>query len=285
MNRKIFPVKIFFEIMILILILNSTAMSAIMPSSSRPDGMTLYSPPIFRGTVMSAYQQAYAMNFEIWKPHDLPPGWYATFDGFPVAQIAENRWVYGQLGVDGAIRPTNILIGSVIPSNVPGLVRIAYAGGYSRFVHDEAFMKIRDYRVNHMGWLNDGYLNTIIAWHSSSPGVIIWLGNRWKRLTPNPGEYTWQMLKRLKPWILEELRKNNIFYPSGEPLEVADLARQWGVHWSGRVILDTMRAFRDTNGGNSEATSLQDSSTSSSGNTSEPPEEPAPDTGPQWDVD
>ena len=125
MNRKIFPVKIFFEIMILILILNSTAMSAIMPSSSRPDGMTLYSPPIFRGTVMSAYQQAYAMNFEIWKPHDLPPGWYATFDGFPVAQIAENRWVYGQLGVDGAIRPTNILIGSVIPSNVPGLVRIA----------------------------------------------------------------------------------------------------------------------------------------------------------------
>lgn len=274
MNRKIFPVKIFFEIMILILIMNSPAMSA-----------NLYSPPVFRGTVMSAYQQAYAMNFEIWKPSDLPPGWYATFDGFPVAQIAENRWVYGQPGIDGTIRPTNILIGSVIPANVPGLVRIANAGGYSRFVNDEAFMKIREYRINHMGWLNDGYLNTIIAWHSDRVGIILWLGNRWKRLTPNPGEYTWQMLKRLKPWILEELRKNNIFYPSGEPFEVADLARQWGVHWNGRVILDTMRAFRDTNGGNSDATSLRDSSGSSTGSESPKEETEQQDTGPQWDVD
>ena len=284
MNRKIFPVKILFAVLSLSLIIHSSDSYAMTPVSSRPDGMTLYSPPIFRGTVMSAYQQAYAMNFEIWKPHDLPPGWYATFDGYPVAQIAENRWVYGQLGIDGAIRPTNILIGSVIPANVPGLLRIASVGGYSRFVNDDAFMKIREYRINHMGWLNDGYLNTIIAWHSSEPGIIIWLGNRWKRLTPNPGEYTWQMLKRLKPWILEELRKNNIFYPSGEPDEAADLARQWGIHWSGRVILDTLRAFKD-GGGEGNATSLQDSTTSNSNNSETPEENNTPDSGPQWDVD
>ena len=271
MNRKIFPVKIFFALLSVTLILNAS------------DSFAMTSAPVFRGTVMSAYQQAYAMNFEIWKPQDLPAGWYATFDGYPVAQIAENRWVYGQLGIDGAIRPTNILIGSVIPSNVPGLLRIAAVGGYTRFMNNEAFMKIREYRINHMGWLNDGYLNTIIAWHTSTPGVIIWLGNRWKRLTPNTGEYTWQMLKRLKPWILEELRKNNIFYPSGEPFEVADLSRQWGVHWSGRVILETLSAFRDS-GGNGNPTSLRDSPSSSSGG-NDTPSENKTDSGPQWDVD
>ncbi len=280
MNKKIFPVKIFFEILILILIFNSPAVSAISSVSSRPDRMTLYSSPVFRGTVMSAYQQAYAMNFEIWKPQGLPAGWYATFDGFPVAQIAENRWVYGQLGIDGAIRPTNILIGSVIPANVPGLLRIAATEGYTRFVNDEAFRKIREYRIDHMGWLNDGYLNTVIAWHSSEPDVIIWLGNRWKRLTPNQGEYTWQMLKRLRAWIVEELHKNGVFYPVGEPYEAADLSRQWGIHWSGRVILDTLRAFRDS-GGNGNATSLRDSSSSTSGGNSGGRN----NSGPQWDVD
>ena len=240
--------------------------------------LIMSSEALYASTVMSAYQQAYAMNFEIWKPEDLPAGWYATFDGYPVAQIAENRWVYGQLGYDGAIRPTNILIGSVIPANVPGLVRIATSGGYTRFLNNEAFMKIREYRINRMGWLNDGYLNTIIAWHTSRPGIIIWLGNRWKRLTPNTGEYTWQMLKRLKPWILEELRKNNIFYPSGEPFEVADLSRQWGIHWSGKVILDTIRAFQDS-GGDGQATSFRETSDSSGSHTGKQ------ETGPQWDVD
>ena len=74
----------------------------------------------YTGAVMNAYQQVYAMNFEIWRPSDIPAGWYATFDGFPVAQIAENRWVYGQIGIDGVISPTNVLVGSVIPGNIPG---------------------------------------------------------------------------------------------------------------------------------------------------------------------
>ena len=242
---------------------------------------TLYASTSSRASrAISAYQQAYAMNFEIWKPNDLPAGWYATFDGYPVAQIAPNRWVYGQLGYDGAIRPTNILIGSVIPSNVPGLLRIAHVGNYARLAYNEEFMKIRGYRINNMGWLNDGYINTIIAWHTSTPGVIIWLGNRWKRLTPNPGEYTWQMLKRLRPWIIEELRRNNAFYPEDEPFEPADLSRQWGIRWSGHVILDTLRAFHDS-GGDGNATSLQESSGSSNNSTPDDKQ----DSGPQWDVD
>ena len=247
-------------------------------------GAALQGTRTYSGVVMAAYQKAYAMNFEIWKPSDLPAGWYATFDGFPVAQIAENRWVYGQLDIDGTIRPTNVLVGSVIPSSVPGLARIAAVWSYGRSVNSKEFQKIRDYMCNRMGWLNDGYVNTIIAWHTNRPGVWIWLGNRWKKLTPRTGEYTWQMLKRLSPWIADELRKNHAWYQGGEPMEIADLARQWGYIWSGKVVLESLKAYQDSSGESGQVTSLRDSSSSSSSESA--PEEPASTpSGPQWDVD
>ena len=246
------------------------------------NGASLQGARTYSGVVMSAYQKVYAMNFEIWKPSDLPAGWYATFDGFPVAQIAENRWVYGQLGIDGTIQPTNVLVGSVVPSSVPGLARIAAVWSYGRSVNSPEFQRIRKLMCNRMGWLNDGYVNTIIAGNTNKPGVWVWLGDRWKRLTPRTGEYTWQMLKRLSPYIADELRKNHAWYQGGEPMEVADLARQWGYIWSGRVILESLRTFQDSNGDSGQVTSFRDNSSSSS-ETTTPPEPER--TTPQWDVD
>ena len=254
----------------------------IAPGSST----TLQGTRTYSGVVMAAYQKAYAMNFEVWKPADLPAGWYATFDGFPVAQIAENRWVYGQLGIDATIRPTNILVGSVVPSSVPGITRIAAVWSYGKSMDSPEFQKIRNQMCNRMGWLNDGYINTIIAWNTSKPGVWVWLGNRWRNFTPRSGEYTYQMLKRMSPYIAEELRKNHAWYQGGEPLEVANLARQWGYIWSGRVILESLTAFRDSNGSDGgNVTSFHESSSSSnsgSGNSAPPS---SPSTGPRWDVD
>ncbi|MBQ3646064.1 MAG: hypothetical protein II960_05605 [Synergistaceae bacterium] len=248
--------------------------------SVNPGGTVLYGTENYSGAVMSAYQKTYAMNFEIWKPYDLPAGWYATFDGFPVAQIAENRWVYGQLYIDGAIRPTNILVGSVIPSDVPGLVRIAPVWSYGRYIDTPEFLKIKEYRCNRMGWLKDGRLSTIIAWHTRKTGVYIWLGNRWGFFEPNSGEYTWQMIKRITPYIIEELRKSNAWYDGSEPLEVADLARQWGYIWGGKVILESLKSYRDS-GGSDNVTSMKDSS--NSGNNNAAPQENA-NSNPRWDV-
>ena len=255
--------------------------------SISPGGAVLYDRNNFNysysGAVMSAYQKPYAMNFEIWKPYDLPAGWYATFDGFPVAQIAENRWVYGQLYIDGAIKPTNILVGSVIPSDVPGLVRIASVWSYGRYIDTPEFLKIKKYNCNRMGWLKEGWLNTIIAWHTRKIGVFVWLGNRWAKFEPNSGEYTWQMLKRLTPYIIDELRKNNVWFDGGEPLEVADLARQWGYIWGGKVILESLRNYRDSGGGNENVTSMRESSSSESDRST--PKENDSNSGPRWDVD
>ena len=277
--------KIFF-LLTLIFIINSRAL-AVERLTMTPNGAVLYGARNYAGVVMSAYQKAYGMNFEIWKPRDLPAGWYATFDGFPVAQIAENRWVYGQLELGGIIRPTNVLVGSVVPANVPGLVRIASVWSYNRYLDSKEFLVIRDYRCNRMGWLDlDKYnASTLIAWHTQKVGVWIWLGNRWRKFTPNPGEYTWQMIKRKTPYISDELRKANAWYQGGEPFEVADLARQWGLIWGGRVIPESLKAYKDS-GGSDEVTSMKDSTSSESGNNSAPQErDSGQNSSGQWDVD
>ncbi|MBQ9389609.1 MAG: hypothetical protein IJU07_05485 [Synergistaceae bacterium] len=253
----------------------------------RRGGVVLHGARSYSGAVMSAYQRAYAMNFEIWKPHDLPAGWYATFDGFPVAQIAENRWVYGQIGLDGAIMPTNILVGSVVPSSVPGLARIAAVWSWGRRLDSPEFLRIRNTNCNRMGWLYDRSVNTIIAWNTHRPGVYIWLGDRWRRFEPNAGEYTWQMLRRLGPWIASELHRNNAYLYGGEPLEVADLARQWGLIWGGRVVIDSLKTYGNDGGRDaaaSETTSMRDTSTGTN-NESTPPENNNNNNSGQWDVD
>ena len=277
--------------MIMIMMLCSCACASTARVSERlsvqPGGVVLQGARSYRGAVMSAYQRAYAMNFEIWKPSDLPAGWYATFDGFPVAQVAENRWVYGVMNTAGTIQPTEILVGSVIPSNVPGLARIAALWSWGKDLNSPEFLSIREKRVNRMGWLVTEYLNTIIAWHNNKPGVYIWIGSKWRYFEPRPGEYTWQMIKRLTPYISDELRKNGAYFYGGEPLEVADLSRQWGFIWGGRVILESLRNYTHDGGGSesSTTTSLSDKSSSSSGgNTPSEPQGQSGNEG-QWDVD
>ena len=253
-----------------IIILMSSASYSVERLQVRPGGVILEGARSYRGAVMSAYQKAYAMNFEIWKPMNLPAGWYATFDGFPVAQIAENRWVYGQIGLEGVIMPTNILVGSVVPSRVPGLARTAAVWSWGRDLNSPEFLRIRDCRVNRMGWLNTEYVNTIIAWNTHKPGVYIWLGDRWRRFEPRSGEYTWQMIKRLSPYIAMELQKNHASTSGGEPLEVADLARQWGLIWGGRVILESLKTYGQDGGRDSQTsttTSLGDNSGTSTEST------------------
>ena len=189
------------------------------------------------------------MNFEIWQPAGLPTGWYATFDGFPVAQVAKDRWVYGQMGIDGTLAPTDVLVGSVVPSDVPGLARIAATWAYSRYVNSPEFRSILNRNCDRMGYLNDTCVRTAVAWSTRKPGVWVWLGNRWKKILPRSGEYTWQALKRYRQWLCEELRKNNVWWTGAEPADLADLARQWGLLWSGGMGIDRLSGFRDSNDG------------------------------------
>ncbi|MDR1048814.1 MAG: hypothetical protein LBL51_03585, partial [Synergistaceae bacterium] len=61
-------------------------------------------------------QPAYAgMQFYVYKPYNLPKGWYATFDGYPVMKNKDGVWVYGTYHGPN-LTPTHYIVGSVIPS-------------------------------------------------------------------------------------------------------------------------------------------------------------------------
>ena len=64
-------------------------------------------------------QPAYAgMNFYVYRPYNLPEGWYVTFDGYPVARTSSGVWVYGAMSGSGLIQ-TAFVVGSVNPASLP----------------------------------------------------------------------------------------------------------------------------------------------------------------------
>ena len=112
---------------------------------------TLPTRSVLANTVMAAYQRPYGLNFEVWRPQGMPAGWYATFDGFAVAQVAPNRWVYGRTGVDGSIVPTDVLVGSVVPMRVPELTRVTASWMCDDFLRCDEFREIRALGCDNMG--------------------------------------------------------------------------------------------------------------------------------------
>ncbi|MBP9027875.1 MAG: hypothetical protein KBF46_01330 [Aminivibrio sp.] len=64
-------------------------------------------------------QPAYAgMNFYVYRPYNLPEGWYLTFDGYPVARTSSGVWVYGAMSGNGLVQ-TAFIVGSVNPATLP----------------------------------------------------------------------------------------------------------------------------------------------------------------------
>jgi len=64
-------------------------------------------------------QPAYSgMNFYVYRPYNLPEGWYVTFDGYPVARTSSGVWVYGSMSGNGLGR-TAYVVGSIDPASFP----------------------------------------------------------------------------------------------------------------------------------------------------------------------
>lgn len=89
--------------------------------------LLLVSLPQASGEASSVYvvepvlvsQPAYSgMNFYVYRPYNLPEGWYVTFDGYPVVQTSSGAWVYGALSGNGLVQ-TAYIVGSVNPAALP----------------------------------------------------------------------------------------------------------------------------------------------------------------------
>ena len=239
---------------------------------------TLPMRSVLANTVMAAYQRPYGLNFEVWRPQGMPAGWYATFDGFAVAQVAPNRWVYGRTGVDGCIVPTDVLVGSIVPMRVPELTRVTAPWMCGDFLQCDEFRKVRALGCDSMGILEDPLACTILAWRSGRPGVWVWLVDRWKKVSPAGGQYTWEALRLRRPWIVEQLREKEFFWTCGNACDLANLARSWGLLWHGPIPLDSLGSYRHGKDGGSGGRS---SGASPAASPSNPGEE---NPGSQWDV-
>ena len=55
------------------------------------------------------------MTFYVYRPYDMPEGWYVTLDGYPVHKNSDGMWVYGNAEGPNLV-PTNYVVGSIVPS-------------------------------------------------------------------------------------------------------------------------------------------------------------------------
>ncbi|MBQ9419827.1 MAG: hypothetical protein IJU31_05550, partial [Synergistaceae bacterium] len=69
---KVKKFKILFMLMMMMVMIFPGTSQAVERLAESLNGYTLYGAQRYSGVVMAAYQKAYAMNFEIWKPQDLP---------------------------------------------------------------------------------------------------------------------------------------------------------------------------------------------------------------------
>lgn len=194
--------------------------------------------------VIAAYQKIYSMNFEVTRPEGLPLGWYSTFDGYPVAQVAPNHWVYGRVERQGSIVPTNVAVGSVVPMDVSELARVALSSSRSGAYETKEFQSIVFSGFDNMGVLDDPLAYTPIAWKTGEGELRVWLGDRWYGIVPRPGQRTTQALVFQHPFIVRTLRERGVVWTRSDTEELADLAREWGFLWHGAIPFASFTGYR-----------------------------------------
>lgn len=63
-------------------------------------------------------QPAYAgLSFYVYRPYNMPAGWFVTFDGYPVMKAKDGKWIYGFYDGKGIV-PSGYVVGSVVPGAV-----------------------------------------------------------------------------------------------------------------------------------------------------------------------
>ena len=214
-------------------------------------------------------QPAYAgMEFHVFKPYNMPEGWYVTFDGYPVKQNPDGVWVYGT--TEGAnLVGTNYIVGSVIPSmagivpyihpaqiselrtlpaqnfsvkqpNVPQ-AQAAQGQNFSTWIPDwsfnRKFMALGTWKtsVDRIGILNNPALP--VAWKGSRPKVIyVWTGEQWYQITRRDSQSPAQALKREFYNITRFYKKTNFKWYAQDTPYLSQQAKAWGYYWMGEIM-------------------------------------------------
>jgi len=255
-----------FAVATVLLLLLSTASSSAVPEYAKP---------------LDAYQKKYDMSFFVWKPLGLQSKWYATYDGYPVTEIAKNQWVYGITGNAGQLTESLIAVGSVDPNTVYILTPLSPFLKENQ--NEESYLadslkSIFKTKCDNFGIAYTETTFTPIAWESGTLKVYMWGGKKWVPIFHRPGEKLSDTIKRDSYMVSRMLRKHKILWTPTDTFEFANYIRSAGYNWVENFATDIPLAFNEigvkTGSGN-------DPGESESGKNN--PDDGGWDTGRNWD--
>ena len=215
-------------------------------------------------------QPSYAgMVFYVYRPYNMPAGWYVTFDGYPVRKNDDGVWVYGTSN-GPVLTPTNYIVGSVVPSmagitpwvqpaqnselrkvpnletmavrqSAPPASRLAAGQTHSTYIPDwtynARFMAIGNWKgsVDRVGILHNPAVP--VAWKGNSPRVIyVWTGKSWYQLTSRPSDNPMSALKREMYNLTRMVKRNQFLWYDEDVPVLAQQSTAWGYYWMGEVV-------------------------------------------------
>ena len=204
-----------------------------------------------------AEQPAYAgMTFYVYKPVNIPSGWYTTYDGYPVSKGKDGVWYYGTREGSG-ITQTGYVVGSVVPSmaglkqwtaTAPAAPIYSKGTGSSTdtinlpvWAQNSAFMAIEKWRksVDRIGVINKP--SVPVAWKGEHPKVIyVWTGNGWSQIMRD-GNAMSDPLSELRGEIYSITvtvnRSHAAPWGYDDMALLAQYAALWGYRWMGHIPL------------------------------------------------
>jgi hypothetical protein len=206
------------------------------------------------------------MRFYVYKPYNMPPNWYATFDGYPVIKNRDGVWVYGTYAGPN-LMPTHYIVGSVVPAAAglspyaspieissvtrlapmpvaveqPMMSAIPGEGAHSTYMpdwlFDSHFIAVGRWKnsVDRIGILHRP--NVPVAWSGDSPKVIYaWDGHSWYQMMAREGQRPVDVLKA-NIYTLTRLVNHHsfIWYEVDMPV-LSQQAAKWGYYWMGEIV-------------------------------------------------
>ena len=210
------------------------------------------------------------MTFYVYRPYNMPKGWYVTLDGYPVKKNSDGMWVYGTSEGPNLVA-TSYVVGSVVPS-MAGLTKwvndaqiselrslpsdqftavnqrftrsqMAQGQNYSSYIPDwkfrHEFMTIGTWKstVDRVGVLDNPAVP--VAWKGANPKIIyVWTGNLWYQVDVRNNQSAMRALVHDNYKIRRLVRNSKFQWYSQDTPILAQQAKDWGYYWLGEVHIN-----------------------------------------------
>ncbi len=190
----------------------------------------LVSQPVYEG-----------MQFFVCQPSWAPPGWYMTYDGYPVSQGTGGVWYYG-IPSGETVMPSAYVVGSVIPAQIPLVPFTQIVSAVSPiplvpfWLQNPDFLRVAGWHllVDRMGMLERPRVP--LAWKGDSPPcVFAWTGKTWYKMLAREGESAGEVLRRHGETLQTFVRQNGFLWNDADTPTLANQAAVWGFLWMGRM--------------------------------------------------